>query len=66
MHSSAWKLFTAAAILRYEYSAASLSVLSRNSAAIIRPRCEKSIGGARSGTARHYRLKLRGPPPPAR
>lgn len=53
-----WKLFTATAILRCEYSTASLSVLSRNSAAIIRPRCEKSIDGARSGIARHYRLKL--------
>lgn len=56
MHSS--KLFTATAILRCEYSTASLSVLSCNSAAIIRPRCEKSIDGARSGIARHYRLKL--------
>lgn len=52
------KLFTATAILRSEYSTASLSALSRNSAAIIRPRCEKSIDGASSGIARHYRLKL--------
>lgn len=53
-----WKLFTTAAILHCEYSIASLSVLSRNSAAIIRRRCEKSIGSARSGVARHYHLKL--------
>jgi len=53
-----WKLFTATAILRCEYSTASLRVLSCNYAAIIRPRCEKSIDGARNGIARHYRLKL--------
>lgn len=50
MRSSGWKLFTAAAISRrYEYSDCPVErFISQFRGAIIRPRCEKSIGGTRS------------------
>jgi len=51
-----WKLFTATAILHCEYSTASLRVLSCNYAAIIRPRCEKSIDGARNGSPLSFEI----------